>query len=132
APTPSIEASNQTQIEDLVQRNKTLEHHNKKLREQIQQEVDRSKEDLAKLQEEQKRLQSEWQHSCFEMLEVTRIIQQQTLLELEGEKTKVIQEMKITREEKLERLKRDYKIKLFQMREEDLERHIVLLEEEKE
>ncbi|KAF8968148.1 hypothetical protein BDZ97DRAFT_1727506 [Flammula alnicola] len=128
---PSLEASNQAQIDDLVQRNRTLEHTNKKLSEQVAQETTRSKEAVVEIQRQWEVNQRQWKEGCEEILASYRIVQKQVEVELEKERSAVIKEMTITREEKLQRLQRDYKLKLFQMKEEELERKIEEIEEEK-
>ncbi|KAH6913113.1 hypothetical protein BKA70DRAFT_713307 [Coprinopsis sp. MPI-PUGE-AT-0042] len=105
---------------------------NKRLTEQLTQEAERSKANLNKVAEEAQKTQDEWRQHLTDIIDITRIPQHDKDVDLEYEKYRVLQEMKITREEKLERLKRDYKIKLFQMREEELEHQITELEEDKE
>jgi hypothetical protein len=128
---PSLEAANQAQIEDLVQRNRTLEFKNTKLTEQLAQEAARTKEAVSEIQRQWEVNQQHWKEGCEEIIASYRIVQRQVEVELERERSNVIREMKITREEKLQRLRRDNKIKLFQMNEEALERKIEELEEEK-
>ncbi|KAF8149915.1 hypothetical protein B0H34DRAFT_667011 [Crassisporium funariophilum] len=128
---PSLEASNQAQIDDLVQRNHSLEHLNKKLSAQIASEEARSKAAVLEIQRHWEENQQQWKEGCEDVLTSYRIMQKRVEVELERERTATIREMKITREEKLQRLQRDYKIKLFQMREEELERRLEEVEEEK-
>lgn len=52
-------------------------------------------------------------------------------MELEKERVNTLKEMGITREEKLLRLQRDFKITLFQVKEEELERRVEDAENEK-
>ena len=128
---PSLEASNQSQINDLVQRNRTLEHTNKKLSEQLSQELSRSKDTVLELQSQWEINQSNWKQSCETLLGSYRIIQKRIQVELEKEKMNTLKEMNITREEKLLRLQRDFKISLFQIKEEELERRVEDVEDEK-
>jgi len=127
---PTLEASNQAQIDDLVQRNRTLEHTNKKLSEQLAQEHARSKDAILKLQAQWDINQSQWKESCDSLLGSYRIVQKRIEVELEKERVNTLKEMKITREEKLLRLQRDFKITLFQMKEEELERKVEDVEDE--
>jgi len=128
---PSLEASNQAQIEDLVQRNRTLEHTNKKLVEEMAREQGRAKEAMLDITHKWESDLALWKEGCEDILASYRIVQKQLEVEVEKERSAVIKEMSITREEKLQRLKRDFKITLFQLKEEELERKIEEGEEEK-
>ena len=128
---PSLEASNQAQIEDLVQRNRTIEHTNKRLSEQLTREMSRSKEALETMRQEWVGKRQEWHQASTDLLALCRIDQKRVEVELERERSNALQEMKFTRDEKLLRLQRDFRIKLFQIREEELERKIEELEAEK-
>lgn len=128
---PSLEASNQAQIEDLVQRNRTLEHTNKKLVEEIAREQVRAKEAMLDITQKWEANLALWKEGCEDILASYRIVQKQLEVEVEKERSAVIKEMSITREEKLQRLKRDFKITLFQLKEEELERKIEESEGEK-
>lgn len=128
---PTLEASNQAQIEDLVQRNRTLEHTNKKLSEQLAQEHSRSKDAIFQLQTQWNINQIKWKETCENLLGSYRIVHKRIEVELEKERVNTLKEMKITREEKLLRLQRDFKISLFQMKEEELERKVQDVEDEK-
>jgi len=128
---PSLEASNQAQIEDLVQRNRTLEHTNKKLVEEIAREQVRAKEAMHDITHKWDTNLSLWKEACEDIISSYRIVQKQLEVEVEKERSAVIKEMSITREEKLQRLKRDFKITQFQLNEEKLERKIEKGEEER-
>lgn len=128
---PSLEASNQAQIEDLVQRNRTLEHTNKKLVDEIAREQVRAKEAMLDMTRKWEATQAVWKEGCEDILASYRIVQKQLEVEVEKERSAVIKEMSITREEKLQRVTRDFKITLFQLKEEEMERKIEELEEEK-
>jgi len=128
---PSLEASNQAQIDDLVQRNRTIEHTNKRLSEQLTREMSRSKEALETMRQEWVNKRQEWHQASTDLLTLCRIDQKRVEVELERERSNALQEMKFTRDEKLLRLQRDFRIKLFQMREEELERKIEEIEAEK-
>lgn len=128
---PTLEASNQAQIDDLVQRNRTLEHTNKKLSEQLSQEHSRSKDTILQLESQWVINQSNWKQTCENLLGSYRIVRSRIQVELEKERVNTLKEMEITREEKLQRLQRDYKITLFQMKEEELERRVEDVEDEK-
>ncbi|KAF4614274.1 hypothetical protein D9613_007815 [Agrocybe pediades] len=127
---PSLEASNQAQIEDLVQRNRTLEHTNKKLLEQVAQEKARAADAVSGIQKQWEVNKQKWKEAVDDLVATQRIVEKQVEVELEKERAALIKEMAVTREEKVQRIHRDYKIKLFQIREEELERKIEELEEE--
>ncbi|KIK10060.1 hypothetical protein K443DRAFT_670697 [Laccaria amethystina LaAM-08-1] len=129
---PSLETSNQAQIDDLVQRNRTIEHTNKRLSEQLTREMSRSKEALETMRQEWVDKRQEWHQASTDLLTLCRIDQKRVEVELERERSNALQEMKFTRDEKLLRLQRDFRIKLFQMREEELERKIEEIEAEKQ
>jgi DNA replication protein DnaD len=129
---PSLETSNQAQIDDLVQRNRTIEHTNKRLSEQLTREMSRSKEALETMRQEWVDKRQEWHQASTDLLTLCRIDQKRVEVELERERSNALQEMKFTRDEKLLRLQRDFRIKLFQMREEELERKIEEIKAEKQ
>ena len=128
---PSIETANQSQINDLIQRNRTLEHTTKKLSAQLAEEVNRSKASVKEIQDKHEANQRQWKESCEDVLASYRIVQKQLEVELEKERYATLAEMGVAREEKLKRVQRDYKLKLFQMHEEGLERKLEEAEEEK-
>ena len=128
---PSLEASNQSQIEDLVIRNRTLEHTNHKLNVQLAEEINRSKAFMKDIQGKHEVNQRQWKEGCQDILASYRIIQKRLEVEVERERTANLKEMEATRHEKLQRLQRDYKIKLFQMQEEELEIRMEEVEYEK-
>ncbi|KAF5381951.1 hypothetical protein D9615_004354 [Tricholomella constricta] len=127
---PSLEASNQAQIDDLVQRNRTLEHTKQKLSEQLAHETARSKESLIELQKQWQTEQTEWRQGCDVLQSCHRVVQLRNLVELEKERINVLKELDATRKEKLLRLQRDYRITMFQAREAELEDRIWELEDE--
>lgn len=121
---PTLEAANQAQIEDLVQRNRTLEHKNTKLAEQLAAEAARARDAVATIQRQWETNQREWRDGCADVLASYRIVQRQAELERERAYTGAVREMAVTREEKLQRLQRDFKLKLFQIKEEELEMRV--------
>ncbi|KAG6842305.1 hypothetical protein C0991_010593 [Blastosporella zonata] len=129
---PSIAASNQAQIDDLVQRNRTLEHTNKKLAEQIALDKAKATEATAEVQRQWKLEQVEWRQGCDVLQSCHRVIQLRNVLQLEQERMNILKEQDVTRKEKILRQQRDFKITMFQMREEELEEKIWELEEERE
>jgi DNA repair exonuclease SbcCD ATPase subunit len=132
SPVPSLAAANQNQIEDLVQRNKTLDVTHKKLLEEVKQERERHKAELTKLREEHAMQEEEWRRQNHYMLGVARVSRLRAVLNAEDERSKALQETRFIREEKFERIKRDYKLKLFQMGYEELENQVIQMEETKQ
>jgi vacuolar-type H+-ATPase catalytic subunit A/Vma1 len=127
---PSLEASNQAQIDDLVQRNRTLEHTVKKLSDQATLEVKRSKEAVATIREQWLHQQQEWREGCDVLQSCHRIVQLRNVVELENERQNALKELNAVRKEKLKRLQRDFRITMFQVKEAELERRIQELENE--
>ncbi|KAF9003946.1 hypothetical protein BDQ17DRAFT_1355183 [Cyathus striatus] len=124
---PSLEASNQAQINDLVERNRGLERNNQRLTEQLAAETARCKDAVNDARKQWEAMQQDWRQGCDELLSCHRLVQQQTIVELHKERTNVVREQELLRQEKLERLRRDYRITLFQAREAELEDRIARL-----
>lgn len=129
---PSLEASNQSQINDLVQRNRTLEHKVKKLSEQLAMEDSRAKEAVAKIRDEWKLKELEWREGCDTLQACYGIVQLRNNLEMEKERMVVLKEMEVVRKEKIKSLQRDFRITMFQAKEAELEGRITELEDERE
>lgn len=129
---PSLEASNQAQIDDLVQRNRTLEHTVKKLTDRLSQETIRSKDAATEIQKQWQVAQSEWRQGCDILQSCHRVVQLRNTVELEKERMNVLKELDITRMERVKRLQRDFRITMFQARETELEERIAELQEERQ
>lgn len=129
---PSLETSYQSQIDDLVQRNRTLEYTNKKLADQIALEKAKASEAVAEAQKYWRQEQIEWRQGCDVLQSCHRVVQLQNVLQLEQEHMNVLKEQEVTRKEKLLRLQRDFRITMFQAREAELEDKIRDLEEDQE
>lgn len=129
---PSLEASNQSQIDDLVQRNRILELANKKQADESAAIIQKSKDSTLLLQKQWQAGQAEWRHGCDILQSCHRIVQLRSVVEAEKERMNVLKEMDVTRMEKLKRLQRDFRITMFQAREIELEERISELEEERE
>lgn len=129
---PSLETANQAQIDDLVQRNRTLEYTNTKLSEKLAVETNRSKEAVQAIQtrwHEQDKLTRE---ECEDFLAYYRFVQLRTVSALETERLNVLAEQKALREEKLLRLQRDFRVAMFYSKERESEEKVLELEEENE
>ncbi|PPR00881.1 hypothetical protein CVT24_000366 [Panaeolus cyanescens] len=127
---PSLEAANQAQIEDLVQRNMTLNHTIQRLNEQVELERKKCTTAVNDMRDKWLANQKEWKEGCEDLLSSYRIVQKTLEYELAKERSGIYQEMAATREEKLLRLQREYKITLFQMKEEELENKLEDMEED--
>ncbi|KAH0585142.1 hypothetical protein H2248_008401 [Termitomyces sp. 'cryptogamus'] len=129
---PSLDTSYQSQIDDLVQRNRTLEHTNKKLADQIALEKAIASEALAEAQKHWRQEQVEWRQGCDVLQSCHRVVQLRNIMQLEEERMNVLREQDVTRKEKLLRLQRDFRITMFQAREAELEDKIRDLEEDRD
>ncbi|KAF9468083.1 hypothetical protein BDZ94DRAFT_1318186 [Collybia nuda] len=129
---PSLEASNQGQINDLVQRNRTLEHKVKKLSEQLTIEESRAKKAVADIRDEWKLKELEWREGCDTLQACYNIVLLRNNLELEKERMVVLKEMEVIRKERIKTLQRDFRITMFRAKEAELESRITELEEEQE
>jgi chromosome segregation ATPase len=129
---PSLEASNQGQIDDLVLRNRTLEHKVKKLTEQLATEDTRAKGAVADIRKQWQEQQQEWREGCDILQACHNIVQLRNAVELEKERMVVMKEMEVVRQEKVKTLQRDFRITMFQAKEEELDGRIAELEDERE
>lgn len=120
--------SQQTHIDDLVQKNRTLDHVAKKLKDELLLEQARSRE-AAKAIKEQWQIESvEWREGCETLQACHRISHLRTHVELERERLAVVKEKDVTRMQIVAKLQRDFRILTFQVRESELERRIEELE----
>ncbi|KAF7771613.1 hypothetical protein Agabi119p4_5924 [Agaricus bisporus var. burnettii] len=131
-PLPSVSASNEAQISDLVRRNRTLEHIKKELAQELAAEKERSKEAVLEYQKQWHEQERLMRTECESLLSCYRFVQLRTVSELESERLNVLNEQQMLRAEKLLRLQRDFRVTTFYARERELEEKIVELEEELE
>ncbi|KAF9533791.1 hypothetical protein CPB83DRAFT_902501 [Crepidotus variabilis] len=124
APLPSLEASNQSQIDDLVQRNRTLEHTIQTLSAQTTTESLRSKSAIEAIQLEHDAQKLKWKEALEDVLGSYRIVQRRLELEVERERTGKIKEMEEVRRERKERSKREFKLRLWIMDGEEMRQRI--------
>jgi chromosome segregation ATPase len=128
--TPSLEASQQQHIEQLVQEKRSLEATIKKINASVDQEKARSKSIAAELQAKWKSERQTW-HSGVDILQILhRLVQLRASDDLEKERMNVLAEQDGIRREKIARLQRDFKIAMFQAKESELEARIEDLEDE--
>ncbi|KAK1226557.1 hypothetical protein PQX77_010440 [Marasmius sp. AFHP31] len=129
---PSLESSQQAHIDDLVQRNRTLDHTTKKLKEQVESEKSRAKTTIHDIQTKWHAEQKQWREACDTLQACHRIAYLRLQGELESERWNVLTEQEANRKEKLARAQRDTTITKFQIRENELERTVEQLEEQVE
>ncbi|KAJ7284986.1 hypothetical protein C8J57DRAFT_1462058 [Mycena rebaudengoi] len=119
---PSVETSLNAQIEDLVQRNRTLDHTNKKLVDELALEADRAKRASRDLQTKWQEDKHTWREGCNRLLSCHHLAHLRLNLK----------EMELCRQEKVARLHRDFQITMFRIRKGELDAKIEELEEELE
>ncbi|PBL03459.1 hypothetical protein ARMGADRAFT_1004198 [Armillaria gallica] len=117
APVPSLEASQQTHIDDLVQRNRSLEHAAKLLRDDLDREKARSKHALSEVHNRWKADQKEWREGVDVLLSCHRIVLWRKTIDLQTERLNFLKEEEDIRLGKISRLQRDYRITQFQQSE---------------
>ncbi|KAK0204926.1 hypothetical protein DFS33DRAFT_1323891 [Desarmillaria ectypa] len=114
---PSLEASQQTHIDDLVQRNRSLEHSANLIRDELDQEKARSKHVLSDVHKRWKVDQKEWREGVDIVLSCHRIALWRKIIDLQTEKLNFLKEEDDIRLGKISRLQRDFKITQFQQSE---------------
>ncbi|KAK0223371.1 hypothetical protein IW262DRAFT_1366300 [Armillaria fumosa] len=114
---PSLEASQQTHINDLVQRNRTLEQASKLIREDLDHEKARSKHALSDVHKRWQADQKEWHEGVDVLLSCHRIVLWRKTIDLQTERLNFLKEEEDIRLGKIARLQRDYRIAQFQQSE---------------
>lgn len=122
----------QDQIDDLVAKNRTLDHTVSKLREAVAEEQKRGSDGVDALQKTFKQERAAWIRGCDAIQAVHRLAHARTLVELDRERMAILREREAARIERLARLQRDFRLVEFQRREFDLEKRVVELERELE
>ena len=141
-PHEAMVASQLAHINDLVQKNRSLEQSIKKLDE----DFSKSAADVIALNTERKSWEGDrktwmgerqkwmderkaWAEGCDTMQACHRIHQYRVACALHDERVAVLRMQEVARKEQLKRLQRDYKITMFQAREAELEAQIDHVEE---
>lgn len=130
APYEAMAISQQTHIDDLVQKNRTLDHVAKKLKEELLSEQARSRDAIKSIKSRWEEESAEWKEGCESLQAFHRIAHLRTIVELDRERLAVVKEKDVARQERIAKLQRDYQITMFQVRESQLEGNIEELEEE--
>ncbi|KAK7033087.1 putative glycoside hydrolase family 13 protein [Favolaschia claudopus] len=124
-----MEAAFNAQIQDLVQRNRTLEHTNKKLVDELALDTDRAKranrESHAKFDEERVK----WREGCNRVVSCYQLAHLRLNAKLSESEYTLLQEMDLSRQEKVARLHRDFQLTMFRIREAELEAKVEELED---
>lgn len=120
------------QIDDLVAKNRTLDHTISKLREAVAEEQKRGSDGVDALQKTFKQERAAWIRGCDTIQAVHRFAHARTLVELDRERIVILRERETARIERLARLQRDFRLVEFQRREFDLEKRLLELERELE
>ena len=135
-------ASQLAHINDLVQKNRSLDQTIKRLNE----DISKSAAEVNALNAERKSWEGDrktwmgerqkwmderkvWAEGCDSMQACHRIQQYRVACALHAERVTVLKMQEVARQEQLKRLQRDYKITMFQAREAELEAQISHLEE---
>lgn len=127
--TPSYESSQQSHIDDLVQRNRASEHAHRKLKEELTQEKARAKLAIQDIQNKLHAEKREWREVCDTLQTCHRIHQLRLQAELEKGKYQLLVEQELLRKEKVAALQRELAITKFQAQETSLEHRIEELED---
>ncbi|KAJ6531791.1 hypothetical protein B0H19DRAFT_1081751 [Mycena capillaripes] len=126
---PSMEASLNAQIQDLVQRNRTLEHTNKKLADEMAIEADRAKRGVRDMQTKFNEDRASWREGCNRLLSNHHLAHLRASAKLSNVEAALLKEMELSRQEKVARLHRDFQITMFRIREGELEAKVEELED---
>ncbi|KAK0480057.1 hypothetical protein IW261DRAFT_1475907 [Armillaria novae-zelandiae] len=117
AAVPSLEASQQTHINDLVQRNRSLENAAKLVRDDLDNEKARAKHALSEIHKRWQADQREWREGIDVLLSCHRIVLWRKTIDLQTERLNFLKEEDDIRLGKIARLQRDYRITQFQQSE---------------
>ncbi|KAF9066612.1 hypothetical protein BDP27DRAFT_1330244 [Rhodocollybia butyracea] len=130
AVTPSLEASQQQHIGDLVKRNRAHEQTIQKLKDELMQEKNRAKATVQDIQNKLHSEKREWRDACDILQVCHRIHELRLQVELEAGKSAVLAEQELLRKEKIAILQREFTITKFQAQESFLTRRVEELEDE--
>ncbi|KAJ6576431.1 hypothetical protein DFH09DRAFT_1149322 [Mycena vulgaris] len=126
---PSMAASLNAQIEDLVQRNRTLEHTNKKLVDEMALDADRAKKAAREVQTKWQEDRLLWREGCNRLLSCHHLAHLRLSAKLSTAESALLKEMELCRQEKVARLHRDFQITMFRIREAELDAQVEELED---
>ena len=121
-------ATQDAQISQLVQQNRTLEHTLAQLRAQLQAEETRGIDAVNQIRERWKAESKEWRDGCDALQARHRLAHLGTRMALEHERGFRLEDREELIREKTATLLREYKLTLFQARETDLVAQVAALE----
>ncbi|KAJ7707707.1 hypothetical protein B0H17DRAFT_528620 [Mycena rosella] len=126
---PSMAASYNPHIDDLVQRKRTLEHTNKKLTDEVALEADRHKREVKDLQTQWHEERLSWREGCNRLISCHHLAHLRLSAKLSTAEAALLKEMELCRQEKVARLHRDFQITMFRIREAELDAQVEDLED---
>ena len=132
APLEAMVAKQQSHIDELVMKNRSLEQTISKLRADLSGEKGRWDGTIQQLKQQSKVEQAEWKEGCDTLQSLWRIEHLRVIVDVEKEKTNATKLREDLRMAKLARLRRDFQITMFQARESELEDRIQQLNYELE
>lgn len=121
-----------SRMDELVLKNRTLEHTVEKLKNVIATEEARGREAMQKIQKGYVQERTEWQQGCDALQAAHRLAHLKTAVELDKERVAVWSAREASRKERLSVLQRDYQLVMFQIQETDHLDRVAELEDELE
>lgn len=128
-PQEAMDARQQAHINELTEQLRTAEHMSKKLREELAQAQVQMKSERANLHDQRLKEAQAWKVGTELMKASYQVTQARLLLLLDMERRNVLSREDAVRSERVARAQRDYKLSLFQQKEDELEERIVELQE---
>ncbi|KAF7316837.1 hypothetical protein HMN09_00417000 [Mycena chlorophos] len=126
---PSLQGNLQGQIEDLVQRNRTLEHLNKKLHDELNLNAEAHKRAVHDLKSQFAEERVSVREGCNRILSAHQLAHLRLNTRLVEAEEVALKEADLTRQQKLACLHRDFQLTMFRARESELEARIEELED---
>ncbi|KAH9850329.1 hypothetical protein C2E23DRAFT_322310 [Lenzites betulinus] len=129
-PSDAMVKSQQQHIQELVAKNKTLEHTISKLKAAVQAEQDRAADAVAQVQARWTAERTEWREGCDSLQIAHRVAHLRTGDDLGRAQYALLEEKEALRKERLSRMQRDFRLVMFQAKELELEARNAQLERE--
>lgn len=121
APLEAMVAKQQSNIDELVTKNRSSEQSINKLKAELSTEKAKSDATIQQLHQQHKAEQGEWREGCDSLQSLWRIAHLKAIVDLEKDRTAAFKLKEDLRSERLARLQRDFQIGQFQAREAELE-----------
>lgn len=128
-PQEAMDARQQAHINELTEQLRTAEYMSKKLREELAQAQAQMKAERATLRDQRVKEAQAWKVGTELMRVSHKVSQARLLLLLDSERRSVLSGEDSVIRERLARIQRDYKLVLFQQREDELEEKVIELQE---